>query len=243
MSVILSIVLIGLFLVFVFYGLITGFGVNDVSQVTASSELPALVLAHHLWGGLWWVLLVAFANSVFAVCLATANVSSRMWYGMARSGSFPKILAKVDPKYKSPTNAILMQMCLSLVSALAVGFYYGADVSFYLIDGLILVIAVTFVYLMANLGVFMFYRGEHKDEFNILLHAIFPLFSSIVLVLAIWFTFFPPAGYGTPPGAPYNLAPAIDVIWFVLGVAILLWMRARGQEQWLLNAGDAIGEA
>jgi len=66
---------------------------------------------------------------------------------------------------------------------------------------------------------------------------------SVVLVLAIWFTFFPPAGYGTAPGYPYNLAPAIDVIWFVLGVLILLWMRARGREQWLLNAGDAIGEA
>ena len=243
LSVMLSIVLIGVFLVIVFYGLITGFGVNDVSAVTASSELPALVLAHHLWGALWWVLLVAFINSVFAVCLATANVSSRMWYGMARSGSFPKILAKVDPKYKSPTNAILMQMVLSLVSALSVGFIYGADVSFYLIDGLILVIAVTFVYLMANLGVFMFYRGEHKAEFNWLLHFVFPLFSSIVLILAIWFTFFPPAGYGTAPGAPYNLAPIIDLVWFVLGIAILLWMRARGKEEWLLNAGDAISEA
>ena len=76
-------------------------------RFTASSELPALVLAHEtFWGGLWWILLVAFANSVFAVCLATANVSTRMWYGMARSGSFPKALAKVDPKFKSPTNAI-----------------------------------------------------------------------------------------------------------------------------------------
>ncbi len=243
LSVILSIVLIGVFLVIVFYGLITGFGVNDVSAVTASSELPALVLAHHLWGALWWVLLVAFINSVFAVCLATANVSSRMWYGMARSGSFPKILAKVDPKYKSPTNAILMQMALSLVSALTVGFIYGPDVSFYLIDGLILVIAVTFVYLMANLGVFMFYRGEHRAEFNWLLHLVFPLFSSIVLILAIWFTFFPPAGYGSAPGSPYNLAPIIDVIWFVLGIAILFWMRARGKEEWLLNAGEAISEA
>jgi amino acid transporter len=243
LSVILSIVLIGMFLVFVFYGLITGFGVADVSAVTASTELPALVLAHHLWGALWWVLLVAFGNSVFAVCLATANVSSRMWYGMARSGSFPKVLTKVDPKYKSPTNAILLQMALSLVSALGVGWYYGADVSFFLIDGLILVIAVTFVYIMANIGVFMFYRGEHRAEFNPLLHLIFPLGSSIVLILAIWFTFFPPAGFGSAPGSPYNLAPIIDVIWFALGVGILVWMRARGKEDWLLNAGDAIGEA
>jgi amino acid transporter len=243
LSVILSITIVGIFLVIVFYGLITGFGVADVSKVTASAELPALALAHNLWGSLWWVLLVAFVNSVFAVCLATANVSTRMWYGMARSGSFPKFLAKVDPKYKSPTNAILLQMALSLVAALAVGFYYGPDVSFFLIDGLILVIGVTFVYLIANLAVFMFYRGEHRSEFNWLLHLIFPLASSIVLVLAVFFTFFPPEGYGSPPAAPYNLAPLIDAIWLALGVIILFWMRARGQEQWLLNAGDAIGEA
>ena len=243
LSVILSITLIGLFLVFVFYGLITGFGVNDVSQVTASSELPALALAHKLWGTFWWVLLVAFANSVFAVCLATANVSTRMWYGMDRSGSFTKALAKVNPKFKSPTNAILLQMALSLVSALGVGWYYGPDVSFFLIDGLILVIGVTFVYLMANLAVFMFYRGERRAEFNPLLHVVFPLVSSIVLILAIYFTFYPPAGYGSPPAAPYNLAPIIDAVWLTLGIVILIWMRARGKEDWLLNAGEAVGEA
>ena len=242
-SVYYSITLIGIFLVIVFWGLISGFGTDDVSKVTASSELPALVLAHNLWGSLWWVLLVAFLNSVFAVCLATANVSTRMWYGMARSGSFPKALAKVDPKYKSPTNAILLQMALSLVSALVVGFWLGPDVSFFLIDGLILVIGVTFVYIVANIAVFMFYRGEHKADFNVVLHLAFPLVSSVVLVLAIWFTFFPPAGYGTPPGAPYSYAPIIDTVWFLIGVGILWWMHARGQEQWLLNAGEAISEA
>jgi amino acid transporter len=241
-SVYISITLIGIFLVIVFWGLITGFGVADVSQVTASSELPALVLAHKLWGTLWWILLVAFANSVFAVCLATANVSTRMWYGMARSGSFPKALAKVDPKYKSPTNAILLQMALSLVSALGVGFLLGPDVSFFLIDGLILVIGVTFVYVIANIGVYMFYRGEYKAQFNWLLHFVFPLVSSVVLVLAVYFTFFPPDGFGTPPAYPYNLAPAIDLIWLLLGVGILVWMRSRGKEEWLLNAGEAIAD-
>ena len=239
----LSIVIIGTFLVIVFWGLIVGFGVNDVSAVTAGEELPALHLAHMLWGDLWWILLIAFLNSVFAVCLATANVSTRMWYGMARSGSFPKALAKVHPVYKSPTNAILLQLALSIGAAIIVGFALGPDVSFFLIDGLILVIGVTFVYLMANLAVWMFYRGEHRAEFNWILHFVFPLVSSIVLVLAMWFTFFPPAGYGSPPAEPYNYAPFIDAAWLVLGVIILVWMRARGQEQWLLNAGEAVAEA
>lgn len=242
-SVFLSITLIGVLLVIVFWGVIVGFGVSDVSTVTASSELPALALAHKLWGSLWVILLFAFLNSVFAVCLATANVSTRMWYGMARSGSLPGALAKVHPTYKSPTNAILLQMALSLVSALGVGFLLGADRSFFLIDGLILVIGVTFVYIVANVGVFMFYRGEHRAEFNPILHAVFPLVSSIVLLLAMYFTFFPPEGYGTPPAEPYSFAPIIDTIWLLIGVGVLFWMRARGQEEWLLNAGNAIGEA
>ena len=242
-SVFLSITLIGVLLVIVFWGVIVGFGVSDVSQVTASSELPALALAHHLWGSLWVVLLFAFLNSVFAVCLATANVSTRMWYGMARSGSLPSALAKVHPTYKSPTNAILLQMALSLVSALGVGFLLGADRSFFLIDGLILVIGVTFVYIVANVGVYMFYRGEHRAEFNPILHAVFPLVSSVVLLLAMYFTFFPPEGYGTPPSEPYSFAPIIDAVWLLIGVGVLFWMRARGQEEWLLNAGNAIGEA
>ena len=61
---------------------------------------------------------------------------------------------------------------------------------------------MTFVYIMANIGVFMFYRGEHRAEFNPLLHLVFPLISSVVLIFAIWFTFFPPAGYGTARGRP-----------------------------------------
>jgi len=28
-----------------------------------------------------------------------------------------------------------------------------------------------------------------------------------------------------------------------LGIGILLWMRARGREEWILNAGEAIAEA
>lgn len=241
-SVYLSISLIGVLLVIVFWGVIVGFGVSDVKAVTASSELPALALAHKLWGSLWVVLLFAFLNSVFAVCLATANVSTRMWYSMARSGSLPAVLGKVHPTFKSPTNAILLQMALSLVSALGVGFLLGADRSFFLIDGLILVIGVTFVYIVANVGVFMFYRAEHRAEFNPILHAVFPLVSSIVLLLAMYFTFFPPEGYGTPPSEPYSFAPLIDTIWLLIGVGILFWMRARGRESWLLKAGQAIGD-
>lgn len=236
-SVIASILLIGTFLVFVFWGVITGFGPDNVGSIINSPDLPAFALAQRVWGSGWILLLFAFLNSVIAVCLATANVGTRMWYAMARSGSFPKALAKVDPIHKTPTNAIILQMTLSLVAGLGTGFALGADVSFFLIDGLILVIGVTVVYLFANLAAFMLYWGERRSEFNVLLHVVFPIISSLVLIYAVYQSFNP------APAAPYSYAPFIDGAWLLLGFGILLWMRARGREDWLLNAGEAIGEA
>jgi amino acid transporter len=236
-SVLASITLIGIFLVIVFWGVITGFGVDNVQAIVDSEELPALALAHNLWGDLWILILFAFFNSVLAVCLATANVSTRMWYGMARSGSFPKALSKVDPTHKTPINAILLQMGLSLTSGLLVGYWLGPDVSFFFVDGLILVLGVTVVYLIANLAVFMYYWRERRSEFNWLLHFAFPLVSSIVLAYAVFRSFYPDL-----PGEPYQWAPLVDGAWLVLGIVVLYVLRARGREDWLMNAGKAIGE-
>lgn len=238
LSVYLSIVIIGVYLVIVFWGVISGFGPNNVQDIINDKELPALDLARRLWGAGWILILIAFLNSVIGNGLSTANVSTRMWYSMARSGSFPKALAKTHDTHKTPINAILLQMCLSLGVGLIPGFAFGADVSFFFVDGLILVLGVTVVYLMANLAVFMFYRGEHKDEFNVLLHLIFPLIGSAVLIYAVYASFFP-----TLPAAPYVYAPLIDGVWLIIGIALLFYLKSRGQEDWLLKAGEAISEA
>ncbi len=63
LSVYLSIILIGTFLVIVFWGVITGFG-NDADAIAKSPELPALALAHRVWGAGWIIILIAFLNSV-----------------------------------------------------------------------------------------------------------------------------------------------------------------------------------
>jgi amino acid transporter len=235
-SVLLSIVLIGLFLVVVFWGVISGYGSNNVQSIIDTKELPALELAHRLWGAGWVIILFAFLNSVIGNGLACANVSTRMWYGMARSGSFPKALAKTSTVHKTPTNAILMQMALSLGIGIIPALIWGADVSFFFVDGLILVLGVTFVYVFANIAVFMFYRGERKAEFNILLHLVFPLVGTLVLLYAVYKSFPAPEG-------PYGMAPFIDGAWFLIGIGLLVYLHQRGKDEWLIKAGQAIGEA
>jgi amino acid transporter len=241
-SVVLSIVILGVFLTFTFWGVITGFGVDAVNKLITSPDLPGLALAHRLWGGGWWLIIAAFFTSTLAVCLATANVGTRMWYGMGRSGSFPRWFARVHPTYRTPTNAILVQMCLALASGLIGGFVFGPDVSFFLIDGLILVLGVAFVYVMANIGVIRYYLTERRTEFNALMHLVFPIFSSGVLLYAIALSFQPFCST-VCPGSPYKWAPVVDGLWLLLGILVLLYMRARGREGWIRNAGAALGES
>jgi amino acid transporter len=234
LSVMLSIVIIGTFLVIVFWGVITGFG-NDADAVVNSPVLPALGLAHRVWGAAWIIILFAFLNSVAAVCLACANVGTRMWYSMARSGSFPQALAKVHPVHKTPTNAILVQMALNVVAGLYVGAVWDPQTGFFLATGLLLVLAVSFAYLMANLAVFLFYWREKRDEFNWILHFVFPVLSSGVLLYAIYKSF--------PLVSPFDVAPFVAGAWLVIGIVILIALRARGREDWLDKAGQSIGES
>jgi amino acid transporter len=234
LSVMLSIVLIGSFLVIVFWGVITGFG-NDAEAVTSATPVPALALAHRVWGAGWILILIAFLNSVAAVSIACANVGTRMWYGMARSGSFPKALADTHPVHKTPTNAILLQMALNLVAGIYVGFVFQPDTGFYLVTGLLLVLAVSVAYIAANVAVFVFYWNHVRNEFNWILHFVFPVLSTLVLLYAIYRSF--------PLATPFDLAPIVNAVWFLIGVAILVFLRARGNEEWLNKAGASIGES
>jgi len=232
----LSICILGVFLIIAYWGQILGWGVNKLSGLPTSADLPGLVLAHRFWGGAWWILLLAFLNTTIAVCLATGNVGTRMWYRMAKGGSLPSALAKVDPKYKTPTNAILLQLALSLVAGLGVGAWIGADKSFLLVDGLVLVMAVLFVYVVANVAVFAYYFWQRRAEFNIVLHVLFPLISTGALIYALVYSFIP------FPASPYSYAPLIDGLWLFLGLVVLAVMWVRHNDRWLLTAGAALGE-
>ena len=234
LSVMLSIVLIGSFLVIVFWGVITGFG-NDPDAVVNAPVLPALALAKRVWGDAWILILFAFLNSVVAVSIACANVGTRMWYSMARSGSFPKALAVVHPTHKTPTNAILLQMVVNIAAGLFVGSQWDPQTGFYLVTGLLLVLAVSFVYILANVAVFRFYWTEHRSEFNWILHLVFPVASTVILLYAIYASF--------PLSSPFDLAPVVNGVWLLVGIAILLVLRSRGNEEWLVKAGQSIGES
>jgi amino acid transporter len=231
-----SIAIIGVMLVLVIWGQVIGWGTNNLSKLPTSPELPALVISHRVWGTVWWLALIAMFTSVFGASLACQNVATRMWFGMGRSGVLPAAFGRVHPVRKTPTAAVTMQFALSAVLGLLGAWWLGADKLFILLLGFVLVIAVIFIYVAANIGVVRYYWREDRAHFNWILHFIFPVGTSAVLLYSLYRSFSP------FPAHPYNWSPFIVGAWLLIGIVILAVLRARGNEQWLTKAGAAISE-
>src|SRR5262249_6640838 len=200
-AVIGSLIMLGIFLVFVTWAIIIGWGTSKIASLPSSAELPAIVVSKRVWGPLWWLILLALLNSTFAVVLAVCNIGTRMWYAMARSGSLPKVLTRVHPVYRTPVNTIIMQWVVNLGTGLLLLWLLGA-VNGYFFESFVLALAVLIVYAMGNVGVFLLYWRDYRSEFNIFLHAIFPLISLAALGWLGYELFNPfpaaPISYGIP---------------------------------------------
>jgi amino acid transporter len=223
-------------LVFCTWAFLIGAGTGNIAGIVKSGGLPPLDLAHHAWGGAWVILLLAILNSSIAVFIVTVNVSARMWYGMARSRVLPVSLTKLHPKHKTPTNAIYVELGVTLI-ALAVAAIFGPANTF-AVYSLMITFGLIVVYCMLNLGVVRYYAfGPGRPHFNVWLHAVAPVLSSAALLVV---------GYKSAvplPPAPAKYAPIVIAVWVALGVLVLLAMRMRGQEAWLSRAGETMDEA
>ena len=162
-----SIAIIGAMLVIVIWGQVIGWGTTDLAKLPTSAELPALTIAHRVWGSLWWLALIAMFTSVFGASLACQNVATRMWYGMGRSGVLPAAFGRTHPTRKTPTLAVTAQLVISVVLGLPLVFWLGAAEIFNLTLGFVLVIAVIFIYVVANLGVVRYYWREGAGELQL----------------------------------------------------------------------------
>ena len=238
----IAIIGLGLFLVVVYWGQIIGWGTailtgSSPKAMVNAPDLPGLGIAHRLWGAGWVLVLAAMFSSTLAVCQSCNNVSTRIWFKMGETGTLPKWFGKVHPKYRTQTNAIIANMILSLAIGLIVGLLLNASRSYLLINGLVLVLAVLYIYVSANVAVAFYYLRRRRDEFNPLLHIVLPVISTAALVYVTIKSFQP------FPGFPYNYAPLIDGLWLGIGVVVLLVLWARKKDDWIAKAGASSVDA
>src|SRR5215472_4024965 len=231
-----SILIMGVFLVVVSWGQTTGWGTTKLGAFASSTQLPAFVLGQRFWGGAWILVLLALFNSAIAVSIACTNASTRFLYGMARAKALPPWLLKVHPKNQTPTNAVITQTGINIVLGLILPVIIGVA-NVYNVTGTWFTFALAFVYIVANVGLYLFYRREHPDEFSWGKHVVIPAIGSIALAVVVYYSVVP------LPAWPVSLAPFIVLGWLVIGVVVVFAVYRGRRARDVSLAGIAMGEA
>jgi amino acid transporter len=234
-AIIGSVMITGLFFVLVTWGLEIGWGTSKIASFGSSAESPALVMARHYWAGAWIIVLLAVVNSVLAVAVAANNVSTRMWFAMARSGSIPSLFARLHPRFRTPSNAVMLQIGLTLAVGLGVGAWIGPENEFFFF-GLSLTVVMVIVYSLGNIGVMRHFYGRPHPGRRWFSQLVLPVVSTISLIAVGYKSLVP------LPAKPVGWAPVVVAGWAVIGIVILLVMRARGREAWLTKAGEEMAD-
>jgi amino acid transporter len=84
-------------------------------------------------------------------------------------------------------------------------------------------------------GIVFFYRTRDSRRWNPLVHVLVPLIGAVVFGAALYGSVHP-----TPTGI-LAWTPWLSLIWLAIGVAILLWLRARRPEA-VAQIGSILGE-
>ena len=225
-----SVVILTIYFVFVTWGYLVGIGVSKVSSIPTATAFPVATMAQRVWGGAWVLLLFALLNSAIALSIACFNGGTRTWYAMGRSGVLPKMVGKVNPTRKTPVNAISLQVGVQVL-AFACVLIWGAENVFFSWANAI-TIGLVLMYVLCNIGVVRYYLTEGRAQFNPLLHIAVPVVASAAGIVVVWKSYFSPFTSTGP--VFWGLMTFIVVL--VLTLAILIYLRVTGREDWMRRA-------
>ncbi|AGO61812.1 MULTISPECIES: APC family permease [Ferroplasma] len=189
-ALLISFIITGVVFVLTSYALTVGWGVSKMSTFFTSS-VPGLIVSDKYLGLPFTIVLFVFIiNSLFAGSLAPLNTSSRMIFSMSRDGLGPSMFSKVHPVHKTPYIAIITMAGVAYVVSLAAGLLIGPE------DGFLYLVtassAALFVgHILSNFGLGVTYKK--LKEFKILTHAVIPAIATVILAIAMFYSFVPPA--------------------------------------------------
>ena len=179
--------------------------------------------------------------SAFIVCVACATAASRTLFAMGREGVLPKAFGHTSPRFKTPVNATIGVAVVATVMALLVGYpfsdsAFGEPFSNYYFWATTGTLVIIVVYIMLCIGgIVFFYRTRDSRRWNPLVHVVVPLIGAVVFGAALYGSVHP-----TPTGI-LAWTPWLALVWLAIGVAILLWLRARRPEA-VAQIGSILGE-
>ena len=230
-AIMIATISIGVLYTFTTYAATVAYGPDKFKGFSSfNNGVPWDGLAKSVSTLFWVLVLFAIINSTLANANAGANVFTRTAYAFGRIGAFPRSLAKLDPKFKSPRNAIVLQLILGLIIGLGLGAKYTPQIAFGVVaTGLVIIVVL--VYIVANLACIGYFSKHRKSERHMFIHIIVPIVGVIFLIPAFFsaagFTGIPGLKFIVPLAAPLTYAAYAMGVWMILGVIALGYLRSK----------------
>lgn len=229
----------GLIYVFGSYAIVTAFGVGNMNTFSADAN-PFYTASKTFIPFLAPVITWVFLSSVTSSYVAANTQTSRVIFAGARGGLWPRTLATISPRFKTPWVAAIAFVAPSLaIGVISTAFTDPATASGFL--GTFGILGLIIMYVIANVALIVQFaklrRGGVRK--NPLLWVLTPIIGLIVLAIPIWGDLRP------GQSAPYNALPWLTVCLIALGVlyAVVLSIvrpHALAQAPALLEGADAL---
>jgi amino acid transporter len=231
-AVVGSCLIVGLFYVLTTYAATVYFGAGRfVSFYTAGGGNPWNLMATAVWGVGWVVLFIALLNSSAACANGGACAATRCLWAMGRIRVIPRAFGKTQRRFKSPHIAIFATFGAAAALALWLGEQYSPTTAFALL-GTIITGAILPIYVAVNIACIAYFWRERRSEFNVIKHLLFPILGIVLFVPGFFaalgielFKFVSPLSY------PLNLAGIVIAVWYVIGVALVIYFTIRHPER------------
>lgn len=244
-AIVLSILGIGAFFVVLGYATVVGWGFKSPAAFADSfsgATDPYLTLASHAFGAIGpWVIMLALLNGTWGVGLAGQNAVTRVYYALGRDGIFPRALGRTHSVHRTPDRAILFQGVLSAALALFLGLKFGPVLAFGL-AALLMTLSLILIYIVTNISCFVLYWRDYRSEFRVGRHFVLPLVATIVILFPFIASVAPGVFFDFSNSYPLTLAAPVLAVWFVIGLAVYAYLRARKPAE-LRSLGDQLAAA
>jgi amino acid transporter len=242
-AIVLSALGIGLFFVLTSYAGIAGYGFNHIfptsptdtnSYISDPSPTPWLTLASAVWGQVGLVIMtLVLLNSAAANTAAGYTALGRIIFAMGRAGALPAFLGRLHSRYRTPYVVLVLGGLLSIGLAFWVTAAYGPLPGNLTLILAVLTLCILVAYIGVSIAVIAYYRRERPGEFNVLLHAVIPIVTTLLVAAVLIAQFYP-----VQPTFPANLAAPIASGWLVVGIIWLLVLRVTNPSA--LEAGERL---
>lgn len=218
-ALILAVILIGVVYVLSGYSAAIGYGQNHVSAL-AKDTSPWTTLSDRYWGAnVAWIFALTVLNSQFANVLSGSSAAVRIVFSLGREGIFHRRLGTTNRR-DNPIMAWGAYIGFSAIVTFALGAWinpFGA----YAFLGSILGLGIIVLYILMNIGLWVYVRRDYRAEFNIWRHAVLPAIGSLLMLLPIYGQLWP------IPAWPYNLVPYLIIAWTLAGIGYFRYLRAQ----------------